>query len=100
MRKKAPAKIASTLANAYDYLYSFSHYVVAAHANYRYRAGRNLTLRFQLNVSNVLDTDRHLYNTYSTYRIGGLAANPLVQVPGTIRMPDPRKYTLSVTAEY
>ncbi|MBI5692627.1 MAG: hypothetical protein HZC55_21310 [Verrucomicrobia bacterium] len=97
---RGPAKIASTLASAYEYLYNLSHYVIAAHANYRYRFNRHLTLRFQLNVSNVLDTDRHIYNTYSTYRIGGLAANPLVQVPGTIRMPDPRKFTLSATAEY
>ena len=94
------SKIASVLNNAYEYRYADNYHVVAAHATYRYRFSKNLNARFQLNISNVLDRDKLIYNTYSTYRVGGLAANPQNQVPGTIRMPEPRKFTLSSTFEF
>jgi outer membrane receptor protein involved in Fe transport len=97
---RGKAKVASTLANAYDYLYANDYYLIAAHATYRYRFSKNLNVRFQLNVSNVLDNDKAIYNSYSTYRVSGLAANPLVQVPNTIRIVEPRKFTLSTTFDF
>ncbi len=93
-------KIASTLANPYDYLYADAYALVSAHATYRHRFSAKLNARFQLNVSNVFDSDKLIYNTFSTYRVGGLAANPLNQVPGTIRMPEPRKATLQATFDF
>jgi outer membrane receptor protein involved in Fe transport len=97
---RGKSKIASTLANTYDYLYANDYFVVAAHASYRYRFSKKLNTRFQLNVSNVLDNDKYIANTYSTYRVGNVSTNPQIQVPGTIRLPDPRKFTLSATFDF
>ncbi|MES2697056.1 MAG: TonB-dependent receptor [Verrucomicrobiota bacterium] len=97
---RGKSKIASTLADPYAYLYSDAYYIVSAHATYRYRFSQKLNARFQLNISNVLDSDKFIYNTFSTYRVGGLAANPQIQVPGTIRIPDPRKFTFSATFDF
>jgi outer membrane receptor protein involved in Fe transport len=97
---RGKSKIASTLASAYDYLYSDSYYLVSAHATWRHRFNKSLNGRFQLNVSNVFNSDKLIYNTYATFRVGGLAANPLNQVPGTIRIPEPRKITLSATFDF
>jgi outer membrane receptor for monomeric catechols len=94
------SKIGSLLSNPYEYLYADNYALLAAHANYRYRFSNKLTVRFQLNISNLLDSDKLIYNNYSTYRVGGLAANPQIQVPGTIRMPEPRKFTLSTTLDF
>jgi outer membrane receptor protein involved in Fe transport len=94
------SKIGSLLSNPYEYLYADNYALLAAHANYRYRFSNKFTVRFQLNISNLLDSDKLIYNNYSTYRVGGLAANPQIQVPGTIRMPEPRKFTLSTTLDF
>jgi hypothetical protein len=97
---RGKAKIASTLNDPYQYLYATDYYLVAAHATYRYRINRQLNARFQLNVANVFNSDTLIANTFSTYRVGGLAANPLLQVPGTLRMPEPRKFTFSATFDF
>ncbi len=97
---RGKSKIASTLGSPYQYLYANSYSIVSAHAVYRHRFSRQLNLRFQLNVSNVLDSDKLIYNNFSTYRVGGLAANPQIQVPNTIRIPEPRKYTLQTTWDF
>ena len=55
---------------------------------------------FQLNVSNVLDSDKAIYNGFGTYRVSNLGSNPLLQVPNNIRMPEPRKFTLSLTTDF
>ena len=97
---RGKAKIASTLNDQYQFLYATDYYLVAAHATYRYRINRNLNARFQLNIANVFNSETLIANTYSTYRVGGLGTNPLLQVPGTIRMPEPRKFTLSTTFDF
>jgi hypothetical protein len=97
---RGKSKIANVQTNPYQFLYANSYYLVSAHATYRYRFSRNLTARFQLNVSNVLDSDKLIYNNYSTFRVGNLGTNPLLQVPGSIRMPEPRKFTLSTTFDF
>lgn len=97
---RGKAKVASTLASAYEYLYAESYYLVSAHATYRHRFSNKLNARFQLNVSNVLDSRKQIFNNYGTFRVSNLAANPLNQVPNTIRMPEPRKFTLSTTFDF
>jgi len=97
---RGKSKIASVLGNPYEYRYANSYYLLSAHATYRYRFSNKLNARFQLNLSNVLDRDKLIYNTFSTYRVGGLAANPQIQVPGSIRMPEPRKFTLQTTLDF
>lgn len=97
---RGKSKIASTLADPYQYLYANDYFIVSAHATYRYRFSQKLNARFQLNISNLLDNDKFIFNTYSTYRVGGLAANPQIQVPGTMRIWEPRKFTASATFDF
>lgn len=97
---RGKSKIASVLNSPYDYLYADEYYIVAAHATYRHRFSKKLNARFQINISNLLDSDKLIYNTFSTYRVGGLTANPLIQVPGTMRMPEPRRLTFSATFDF
>jgi outer membrane receptor protein involved in Fe transport len=84
----------------YNYLYADSYYLVTAFATYRHRFSDKLTARFQLNVSNLLDSDDLQVRNYGTYRVGGIATNPLLQLPNQITIPDPRKFTLSCTFDF
>lgn len=97
---RGKAKVASTLANAYQYLYAEAYYLLSAHATYRYRFNNKLNARFQLNISNVLDSDKQIFNNYGTYRVSNLGTNPQLQVPNTIRMPEPRKFTVQATFDF
>lgn len=94
------AKVASTLVSAYDYLYADAYNIVSAHAAYRHRFGGRYNIRYQLNVSNVLDSDKAIYNGFGTFRVGNLGTNPQLQVPNNIRMPEPRKFTLQATLDF
>ena len=94
------SKVASTLANAYDYLYADPYTVLSANATYRHRLSGKFTFRYQLNVSNVLDSDKAIYNGFGTFRVGNIGTNPLQQVPNNIRMSEPRKFTLSTTLDF
>ena len=91
---------ASTTTNAYDYLFADPYTIVSAHASYRHRVGGKYNLRYQLNVSNVLDSDKAIYNGFGTYRVNGLGTNPLIQAPNNIRMPEPRKFTLQTSLDF
>ena len=84
----------------YNYLWADAYYLVSAHATYRHRFSEKLTARFQLNISNVLDNDDLMVRNYGTYRVGGLATNPLLQLPNQSTIPDPRKFTLSATIDF
>ncbi|MCX6954690.1 MAG: TonB-dependent receptor [Verrucomicrobia bacterium] len=97
---RGKSKVASSLTNAYDYRYADPYTIVSAHATYRHRLFNKYTLRYQLNVANVLDSDKAIYNGYGTYRVSNLGTNPLIQVPNNIRMPDPRKFTLQTSMEF
>ncbi|MDO8544643.1 MAG: hypothetical protein Q7S40_29730 [Opitutaceae bacterium] len=67
---------------------------------YRHRINEKLTARFQLNISNLLDSDKLQYRNFGTYRPGNIASNPLIQIPNQITIPDPRKFTLSATFDF
>jgi hypothetical protein len=97
---RGKAKVASSTTNSYDYRFANAYAVLAAHANYRHRINNKYTLRYQLNVSNLLNSDKAIYNNFGTFRVGGNSANPIVQIPSTVRMPDPRKATLQTTLEF
>ncbi|MSU51026.1 MAG: TonB-dependent receptor [Opitutus sp.] len=94
------AKVASVTGSAYDYLYADSYSIVSMHAAYRYRFAGKYNARVQLNISNVLDNDQAIYNGFGTFRVSNLGTNPLQQVPNNIRMPEPRKFTLSTTFDF
>lgn len=94
------SKVGNRVGNAYDYLYADPYMLISAHAAYRHRLANKFGLRYQLNVSNVLDSEKAIYNGYGTFRVGNLATNPQQQVPNNIRMPDPRKFTLSATLDF
>jgi outer membrane receptor for ferric coprogen and ferric-rhodotorulic acid len=84
----------------YSYLWADAYYLVSAHATYRHRFSDKISARFQLNVSNLFDNDDLQVRNYGTYRVGGLAANPLLQLPNQSTIPDPRKLTLSATFDF
>ena len=84
----------------YNYLWADSYYLVTAHATYRHRFSDKLTARFQLNIANLLDNDKLMFRGYGTYRVGGIASNPLLQLPNNVTMADPRKFTLSATFDF
>jgi outer membrane receptor protein involved in Fe transport len=84
----------------YNYLWADAYYLVSAHATYRHRFSDKLSARFQLNIANLLDSDKLMYRGYGTYRVGGIASNPLLQLPNNVAMPDPRKFTLSATFDF
>jgi outer membrane receptor protein involved in Fe transport len=93
-------KVASATGNAYDYLYADPYTVLSAHAAYIHRLANRFNIRYQLNVSNLLDSDKAIYNGYGTFRVGNLGTNPLLQVPNNIRMPEPRKFTLQASVGF
>jgi outer membrane receptor for ferric coprogen and ferric-rhodotorulic acid len=84
----------------YNYLWADSYYLVSAHASYRHRFSDKLSARFQLNISNLLDNDDLQIRNYGTYRVGGIATNPLLQLPNQSTIADPRKFTLSATFDF
>lgn len=97
---RGKSKVASSLTNAYEYRYANPYAIVAAHASYRHKVGGKYNLRYQLNVANVLDSQKAIYNGYGTFRVSNLAANPTLQVPNNIRMPEPRKFTLQTSLDF
>jgi outer membrane receptor protein involved in Fe transport len=97
---RGKSKVASSLASAYEYRYADPYALVSAHASYRHRLGGKYNIRYQLNVSNVLDNDKAIYNGFGTYRVSNLGTNPLVQVPNNIRMSEPRKLTLQTSLDF
>lgn len=96
---RGKTKVGTTAASAYEYLYSKSYYVVAAHAAYEKRFDK-VTARFQVNVANLLDNDDLVYTAYGDYRVGGSTANPATRLPTSFRYLDPRKITLSTTLTF
>lgn len=84
----------------YNYLWADAYYLVSAHATYRHRFSDKLSVRFQLNIANLLESDQLMNRGYGTYRVGGIATNPLLQLPNNVTMPDPRKFTLSATFDF
>ncbi|MBL9186642.1 MAG: TonB-dependent receptor [Opitutaceae bacterium] len=94
------AKVASVTGSPYDYLYADTYAILSAHAAYRHRLANKFNIRYQLNVANLIDSDKAIYNGFGTFRVGGLAANPLQQIPNNIRMPEPRKFTLQASLDF
>ncbi len=94
------SKIASVTGSPYDYLYADPYAVLAAHAAWRHRLAGRFNVRYQLNVANLLDSDKAIANAYGTFRVGNLGTNPLLQVPTTLRMSEPRKFTLQASVDF
>jgi outer membrane receptor for ferric coprogen and ferric-rhodotorulic acid len=84
----------------YNYLWADSYHLVTAFATYRHRFSDKLNVRFQLNISNLLDSDKFMVRNYGNYRLGGLSSNPLMQLPNNVAIPEPRKFTLSATFDF
>lgn len=97
---RGKSKVASSLASAYEYRYANPYTLVSAHASYRHRVGGKYNVRYQLNISNVLDDQTAIYNGYGTFRVSNLGTNPLNQVPNNIRMSEPRKLTLQTSLDF
>lgn len=103
--------VSETVAAAFDYLWTKPTWDTNVGANYTYNIGK-YRLRFQLNVTNVLNDDDARYESFSTINAGQLQGvsngtaltvpngNPRVQVPSGFVQPDPRKYVFSTTLSF
>lgn len=99
MNLRGRTKVAAVSGDPFSYLYADSYHSVSAHATYSRRIGR-VNARFQLNVANLLDEDTLIATNYSSYRVGNIAANPLLTVPSAYRYLDPRKVTLTTSLSF
>lgn len=99
--------IAQTVAAGYDYIWADPYYTVAAGANYTRRFGR-YTMRFQLNVTNLLNNDDPLWGNQVTFPppvsvINAnqlLNGNPRMQVVSGFTQLEPRKFTFTTTLNF
>ncbi len=105
-----------SLAAAYDYLWVTSTFTAVAGANYTHRFGR-YTARFQLNITNLLNDDKPLWNSYSVIPAGQLqnlpnaqtnngnaltvaGGNPRLQVRSGFSQNEPRKISFTTTLSF
>lgn len=93
-----PSKIGNG-ATAFDYFWSDAYYLVSGHVSYTTKFF-NQTVKWQLNVKNILDEDDPVNLAYAAYRQKGLSSNPIVYLPSTYRYNDPRQFTLSATVKF
>ncbi|MEO7413095.1 MAG: hypothetical protein ABIZ81_07045, partial [Opitutaceae bacterium] len=98
------------VAAAFDYLWVPPTNTVSAGANYTRRIGKYQT-RFQLNVTNLLDSAKPVWGRNTTPGSGGVAytvlttnqlltGNPRMQVLSGFAAVDPRKITFSTTVSF
>lgn len=96
----ATATPAQNGAAAFAYLYQPSYFTHDFNIAYRRRIGKYNT-RFQVNVNNVTDKEDLLFNSYTTYRVLGQTANPLLGMfPSGYNYLDPRKIMLTAAIDF
>src|SRR5690606_20786161 len=93
-----PAKVGAG-ATAFDYLYSDSYYLLSANLSYTMKLS-DMRLKFQLNVSNLLDEDDLVTRSFAGSRVGGLSSNPTTYVASAFRYQNPRQFVLSATLSF
>lgn len=98
-------------AAAFDYLYVPSQLTNNIGFNYTRRVGK-YTTRFQLNVTNILNNDDPLWNSYSVINAGQLTnqndnnaltvagSNPRMQVLSGFSQYEPRKFVFTTTVNF
>ncbi|MEO6567596.1 MAG: hypothetical protein ABIO94_02435, partial [Opitutaceae bacterium] len=100
-----------TTAAAFDYLYTPSQITNNIGFNYTRRFGKYNT-KFQLNITNVLNNDDPLWNSYSTINAGQLTnqndanaltvagSNPRMQVLSGFSQYEPRKFVFTTSVSF
>jgi outer membrane receptor for monomeric catechols len=96
---RGKSKIGSTLVSPFNYVYGESYAVISSHVGYTRRFG-NVTGKFQINVSNLLDNDDLIATGTQDYRVGGTTSNPLLRVPSAYRYLDPRRFTFTASFDF
>jgi outer membrane receptor protein involved in Fe transport len=96
-------KVGSLSTDPYTFLYAKGYTLVSANASYRYRFGPKLNVRFQLNITNLLNNRDPILSSqdssgFTTYRVNN--AGPTLQVKNAFRELDPRKVTFATTFEF
>jgi len=86
--------------SAFAYRYAPSYYNVTAHVSWEHRLFGRYHAKYQINVDNLLDDDDPRFYSIITPRVGGIATNPLVEIPGFFNYPEPRKVTFSATVMF
>jgi outer membrane receptor protein involved in Fe transport len=91
---------------AFDYLWAPPTLLQTAGVSYTRRFGK-YTTRFQLNISNLTDNDRPVWNRsgsqgpYTTLAANQLLnGNPRMQIMNTFTQYDPRKFTFTTTVSF
>lgn len=86
---------------SFAYVYSTSYFVQDMNASYQRRIGK-YNWRFQVNINNVFDKDDLLFQSYTTYRELGQAANPFVggMVNNGFNYLDPRRISFTTTVSF
>ncbi|MCX6955970.1 MAG: hypothetical protein NTV51_27845 [Verrucomicrobia bacterium] len=96
-------KVASLNTDPYSFLYAKGYCLLSANASYRHRFSPRLNVRFQANVSNLLNARDPVSSSqdspaFATYRVNN--AGPTIQTRNAFREQDPRKVTLATTFEF
>ena len=103
--------IGETVAAAYDYIFVAPTYATSAGANYTRRFGK-YSVRFQINVTNLMNDIGPEWNSFSVINAGQLTnqgngtaltvagSNPRLQVLSGFNQPEPRKFTLTTTMSF
>jgi outer membrane receptor protein involved in Fe transport len=85
--------VANVNGQPFNLLYGDGYTTVSAHTTYERRIGR-VRARFQLNVSNLLDNDRIIFNSYSFITALGR------DLPNNFNYLPPRKFAVTGTFEF
>ncbi len=93
---RGPSKIGNTRASAYEYYYADSYTLFSGHIAYQRKFG-DVTARFQVNVSNILDEDDVVFMSYKDFTVPGQTA---VRGPHLFRYQDPRRIIFSTTLSF
>lgn len=86
-------------AAAFDYLYAASTFEATMHTSYDYRFNKNIRARFQINVSNLLNTKDLVITSFGTYAVGGVGTT-IAQTDNSFYYINPRKITFSATFNF
>lgn len=92
-------KIGAAADDPFDYIMQDEYVVMSAHLSYRWKY-KKMPVRFQLNVTNLLDNDDIIYTDVITYRPENISSNPQVTTPGEFRYLEPRKFAFTATFEF
>jgi outer membrane receptor for monomeric catechols len=86
-------------ATGFDYLWSDPYYLLTGHLSYTTRIF-NQSIKWQVNVKNLLNESDPVATSIGTFREKGIAANPAFYVENNYRYNDPRQIIVSASVAF